>query len=257
MTGRKAQPVEDTSEMWDANGYFRVDGFLPINECRLLLGAADDMVKAGGDALVRFEDNLPRGLPVEQRVSKLYRCHRHEPFRALATSSRLLSHLRPLFSGDIDVFLSQVVWKVPGAMGQPWHQDSSIFPFEPSRPVVAVWLSLTAADEENSCLRMVPGSQGTVVAPHGRDRDSPTAGRYVSLTDQDVVDYTSLVMAPGDLVVFDSHLIHSSGDNTTDHARVALCLHYAAAGTVDRTAETFGQSPYNDWMPAFRVAGSP
>ncbi len=70
----------------------------------------------------------------------------------------MLGQIRPWISGDIDVFLSQVVWKVPGAMGQPWHQDSSIFPFEPSRPVVAAWMALTEATEENGCLRIVPGS---------------------------------------------------------------------------------------------------
>ena len=81
-------------------------------------------------------------------------------------------------------------------MGQPWHQDSSIFPFEPSRPVVAAWIALTDATESNSCLRVVPSSHKADVAPHGRDQSAATAGRYVSLVDQDVATYTSLVMSP-------------------------------------------------------------
>jgi phytanoyl-CoA hydroxylase len=255
--GDSAGVEEVTGAEWNRDGYVRLEGFLAIDECRQLLAAARAMVEADGDALVRFEDNLPPTLPAEQRVSKLYRFHRHEPFRSVATDPRLVSHLRPLIRGDIDVFLSQVVWKVPGAMGQPWHQDSSIFPFEPSRPVVAAWIALTGAGEDTSCLRVVPGSHGARVAPHGRDRQSPTAGRYVALTDQDVVGHEALVMAPGDLVVFDSHLVHASGDNSTDQARAALCFHFAAAGTIDRTAEVFGESPYNDWMPVFRAAGSP
>jgi ectoine hydroxylase-related dioxygenase (phytanoyl-CoA dioxygenase family) len=62
-------------------------------------------------------------------------------------------------------------------------------------------------------------------------------------------------MAPGDLVIFDSHLVHASGDNVSNQSRIALCFHFAAAGTVDLTAEVFGQSPYNDWMPVARASG--
>jgi hypothetical protein len=46
--------------------------------------------------------------------------------------------------------------------------------------------------------------------------------------------------------------VHSSADNTSARTRVAVTFHYATAGTVDRTAETFGDSPFNDWMPAYR-----
>ncbi len=43
----------------------------------------------------------------------------------------------------IDCFLSQFIFKNPGAWGQPWHQDSFYFPFEPARPIVALWLAVT------------------------------------------------------------------------------------------------------------------
>ena len=44
----------------------------------------------------------------------------------------------PTCSGpDLDCFLSQFIFKNPGASGQPWHQDSFYFPFEPDRPASA------------------------------------------------------------------------------------------------------------------------
>ena len=100
-------------------------------------------------------------------------------------SDNLLAQVRPLIRGDIDVFLSQVVWKMPGALGQPWHQDSSIFPFDPPRPVVAAWIALTPVNEESSCLWMKPGSHMAEVGPHLRRRNGPTGGRYLELADQD------------------------------------------------------------------------
>ena len=246
---------ENAALEWESTGYFRVDRFLSIDDCRRLIDAAQRLVHEDQDAVVRYESNLSETLPADQRVSKLYRFHRTQPFRSVATSPHLLDLVRPLIGEGLDVFLSQVVWKVPGALGQPWHQDSSIFPFDPPRPIVAVWIALTTATQANSCLRVVPGTHNTQVAPHGSKSGAPTAGRYVTLDNQDITDYCSLTMDPGDLVIFDSHLVHSSGDNASDQARIALCLHYAAAGTVDRTAEVFGQSPYNDWMPAARASG--
>ncbi len=256
MPSRGSQPAgSDVSPIaeWESNGYFRVNGFLTTRDCHKLIRAAQDVLE-DQDAIVRYESNLSGDLPADKRVSKLYRFHRAQPFKSLATGPRLIGLIRPLIGGDFDIFLSQVVWKVPGALGQPWHQDSSIFPFEPSRPVVAAWIALTEATEANSCLRFVPRSHKASLAQHGPDRSGPTAGRYVISVDQDVVDYNSILMSPGDLAVFDSHLVHSSGDNVSHQARIALCFHFAASGTVDRTAEVFGQSPYNDWMPAARAS---
>jgi ectoine hydroxylase-related dioxygenase (phytanoyl-CoA dioxygenase family) len=45
----------------------------------------------------------------------------------------------------------------------------------------------------------------------------------VTLVDQEIADYDSLVMSAGDLLIFDSHLIHSSCDNLSTDPRVALC----------------------------------
>ena len=59
-------------------------------------------------------------------------------------------------------------------------------------------------------------------------------------------------MDPGDLLVFHSHLMHRSTDNTAD-TRAALVWHYAQAGTQDRTRERFGhQNPSHDFMPVAR-----
>ncbi len=59
-------------------------------------------------------------------------------------------------------------------------------------------------------------------------------------------------MDPGDLLVFDSHLMHCSTDNESDGIRAAMVYHYAASGTVDHTDEYFPS--VNDWVPARRVA---
>jgi ectoine hydroxylase-related dioxygenase (phytanoyl-CoA dioxygenase family) len=56
-----------------------------------------------------------------------------------------------------------------------------------------------------------------------------------------------VLMDPGDLLLFDSHLMHRSTDNVSSGLRAAMVYHYAAAGTVDRS-----RNLVNDWVPARR-----
>ena len=57
-------------------------------------------------------------------------------------------------------------------------------------------------------------------------------------------------MSAGDLLLFDSHLMHRSTDNRSDGRRAAMVYHYARAGTVDHTyarlreqADAMGEMP--------------
>jgi ectoine hydroxylase-related dioxygenase (phytanoyl-CoA dioxygenase family) len=54
-------------------------------------------------------------------------------------------------------------------------------------------------------------------------------------------------MAPGDLLLFDSHLMHRSTDNASTGLRAAMVYHYAPTGTRDRTEEVRGYT-INDWI---------
>jgi ectoine hydroxylase-related dioxygenase (phytanoyl-CoA dioxygenase family) len=205
------------------------------------------------EIVVRYERGAVDPGPPETRISKLYRLHRVEPsFRAVFDSPTLTNHLLAIVGGDVDLFLSQIVFKLPGALGQPWHQDAAIFPFDPPGPVVGVWCALTDARAPSSQLSLQPGSHRTGGRPHGRDRAHPTGGRYVMLIDQRVSDPEVVDLAVGDGVVFDSRTVHTSTDNRSDRSRVAATAHFAKAGTVDRTESTYGANPYNDWLPWIR-----
>ena len=121
-----------------------------------------------------------------------------------------------LISPDIDVFLSQFIFKTPGAWGQPWHQDSFYFPFEPARPVVGVWLAVTEATLVNGCLHVLPGSHTEPVHTHVPDRRPGANYGYFEIVDHDMAAAEPVLMDPGDLLVFDSHLMHRSTDNESD-----------------------------------------
>lgn len=60
-------------------------------------------------------------------------------------------------------------------------------------------------------------------------------------------------MQPGDLLVFDSHLMHRSTDNGSEDVRAAMVYHYGAGGTLDHSRERMGHS-INNWIPVRRAS---
>ena len=76
---------------------------------------------------------------------------------------------------------------------------------------------------------------------------------YTEIVDRDTSRQRSGVMDVGDLLLFDSHLMHRSTDNETDGIRAAMVYHYALAGSVDHTKQLRGYT-INDWMPVRRAS---
>ena len=242
---------------WDEHGFFRVDRFAPASLCEAMLERVTRIVREPelAEALgvkVMAETNKA-GMAVanpEDGVSKIFRLHRDTVFAEFAHSTPVVDLVSPLIAPDVDVFLSQFIFKTAGAWGQPWHQDSLYFPFEPRRPVVGVWLAVTEATLQNGCLHVLPGSHTEPVHSHVPDRRPGANYGYFEIVDHDMSSSEPVLMSPGDLLVFDSHLMHRSTDNESSGIRAAMVYHYASAGTVDHSEEYWPST--NDWVPVRR-----
>ena len=254
MTGSPA------TSAWDDDGFVRIDGFVAPEVGEAMLDDVVSMVRSAGGspfvdgALVLPEANL-RDVdgPPESTTSKVFRLHRRPAFSSFLARPEVVEVLVERLGPDVDCFLSQFIFKNPGAWGQPWHQDSYYFPFDPARPVVGLWLAVTKATLENGCLHVLPGSHAETVHEHVPDRRPDANYGYVEIVDHDMAGAVPVLMAPGDLLVFDSHLMHRSTDNLSAGIRAAMVFHFAAAGTRDLTEQRTGhQSPVNDWMPLLR-----
>jgi ectoine hydroxylase-related dioxygenase (phytanoyl-CoA dioxygenase family) len=262
---------------------FERDGFVVLRAfapevCDAMLARVVTLARraaAGEDiapAFVMPESNLrgAAGAP-EELVSKIFRLHRDQVFRDFASRADLVEHVRALLgTDDVDCFLSQFIFKNPGAWGQPCHQDSWYFPFDPPQersggppaegvptergrdpsrcPVVGAWLAVTEATLENGCLHVVAGSHHEPVHDHVDDRRPHANYGYVEIVDHDLSAAAPVLLQPGDLLLFDSHLMHYSTDNVSGGVRAAMVYHYARRGTHDRTEELRGYT-INDWMP--------
>lgn len=244
-------------ESWTTNGFFRIEGFAPQMTCDAMLERVIELARDRDLALSIGAKVTPENNKADQKVerpedsvSKIFGLHREHPFHEFAVSKRVTDIVAALIAPDVDVFLSQFIFKSPGAWGQPWHQDSFYFPFEPARPVVGIWLAVTEATLANGCLHVLPGSQTEPVHKHVPDRRPNANHGYFEIIDHDMSASEPVLMAPGDLLVFDSHLMHRSTDNESSGIRAAMVYHYATAGSIDHSAEYWPSS--NAWVPVRR-----
>jgi phytanoyl-CoA hydroxylase len=252
---RTAELTEAQRASFDACGFARIDGFADQATCDAMLARIVELVRQfdrGEDvdpALVLLETQADfGGRTVEDRVAKVFRIARDPVFHEFATRPDVLALVRSVLGTDrVSTFLSQFIFKNAGAWGQPWHQDSFYFPFEPARPVLGVWLAVTEATLDNGCLHVLPGSHAEPVHTHVPDRRPGSQFGYVEIVDHDMATSTPVLMQPGDLLLFDSHLMHRSTDNRSPRLRAAMVYHYAPTGTIDRTEAIRGFT-LNDWI---------
>ncbi len=249
-------------DSFGAQGFFILDDFAPPEVGDRMLDDVVGVVRhidSTGDTpegmyvAPESQGNLSGTLP-EDTVSKVFTLHDRPVFSSFLHDERIAEILRDLIGPDVDCFLSQFIFKNPGAWGQPWHQDSFYFPFDPPRPIVGLWLAVTEATMENGCLHILPGSHTEPVHEHITDRRPNANQGYVEIVDHDMSDRQAVMMSTGDLLVFDSHLMHCSTDNISEGIRAAMVFHCCAAGTVDLGFEQFDgfKSPLHHFDPLLR-----
>ena len=254
-------PATDAWRAWERDGFFILPGFAEPECLDAMVASITALARAAAvadtsiaPAYIQVEGRLAQlDVPAERKLSKLFRVHReHAVFRDFCRAERVREIVTPILGPDVDCFLSQFIFKHPGAMGQPWHQDAWYFPFD-RRPQVGLWLAVSEATLDNGPLWVLPGSHREPVHDVVADRRPHANFGYVEIVDQDFGAAVPVLMQRGDLLVFHAHLMHRSTDNASDGARAAMVFHYGAAGTVDRSVERFGFVPKNiDWMPVFR-----
>ena len=119
-----------------------------------------------------------------------------------------------------------MAWRVKKADGQTfagWHQDSS---YGAALPVVLGALALSSCGVRQGCLRGIPGSHRGGILKH-EESDDPKSilarGQYITdpLDEASAVDFP---LEPGEMVMFDNSLIHSSGPNLGPDRRFLLLV---------------------------------
>jgi ectoine hydroxylase-related dioxygenase (phytanoyl-CoA dioxygenase family) len=166
----------------------------------------------------------------------------------LISDDRLLDIAAQFVGPDIALFASHYISKPPFD-GQPvlWHQDSSYWPLEPME-VVSLWLAVDDADQENGCLRVIPGTHTMPVQPLQAKTD--TANVLGSQIDPSLVDESKAVdvcLKAGDVEIHHPNTIHGSNANNSPRRRAGLTIRYIPASTRIVTTK--------QWPSAFLLRG--
>jgi non-heme Fe2+,alpha-ketoglutarate-dependent halogenase len=168
----------------------------------------------------------------------------------VCTNPRLLDAVEAILGPDFYLWGSQFFSKEPGdGKTAPWHQDAFYWPLSPHRSVTA-WLAFTDSDEENGCMRVIPGSHRAGRLRHrksGSDTDvldmelAPEAFR--------ATDAVPLCLKAGEISLHDDNIVHGSGPNRSDRLRCGLTIRFSAG-------EVRGDTSVWPFFKAFWVRGT-
>ena len=244
-------------QSWNEKGFILIPNFFPEDKCieinQTVIAIVRSMVGNSKEFNHAYIDQGHIGIRemkpshkienIEDEMSKVFRLHQTGIFNEFIKRDDLLNIVEDILGENIDCFLSQFIFKNPGAWGQPWHQDSSYFPFDRA-PQVGAWLATSAATKENGCLVILPGSHKEVIHEHLPDDRPGSNYGYTEIKDHDFKKEMPLFLNTGDLLLFHSFLMHKSYDNKSNNRRTAMVYHFAETGT------DFGEldSPTNEWI---------
>ena len=236
--------TEEQKKSWNDSGYILIPNFVDEKFCNEMNDEVIKIIKSiipvdsafshayAGDGHIAIREMKPskNASSIEDEISKLFRIHSKGIFNSFIKDETLCNLLEDIIGPDIDCFLSQFIFKNPGAWGQPWHQDSSYFPFD-REPQVAAWLATSEATLDNGCLVVLPGSHHEHLHEHLPDDRKESNYGYTEIKDHDFSDEIPMTLNKGDLLLFHSFLMHKSYDNKSDSRRTAMVYHFAETGT--------------------------
>jgi len=241
--GNENTMSEELKQQFDQDGYIIIREFMTGNEFTALQSEIDryisDVVPTLPDTSAFYHDKS-RSETLKQlqhmQVDPFFDDYRYSPkWTDLAAT---------LIGEPVDPQGNEWFAKPPGTLHPtPPHQDNFYFCLKPCN-VATMWLALDKVDEENGCLRYVPGSHKLGIRPHSRTKVLGFSQGIVDYGEQDRAKEIVVTLEPGDLAVHHGAMIHRAEPNrSTSRLRRAFALVcYGKSAT--RDAEAFAR--YND-----------
>lgn len=194
-----------------------------------------DVVPTMPAEYVFYEDKSDTG-----SLKQLQQLHFHDPFFGdLMTDGPFRQLAEELLGSDVVCQNMQYFNKPPGiGLPTPAHQDGFYFKLDPCE-ALTMWMALEPVDEENGCVRYIPGSHRWGLRPHG---STGTLGFSQGITDFPRDGEIELEIAfpaqPGDLLAHHALTVHrADGNSSPIRSRRALGLiYYSVNAKEDREA---------------------
>ena len=139
---------------------------------------------------------------------------------------KILDAIEQFVGPDIVLFASHVICKAKGdGLAVPWHQDGSYWPLDPM-DVVTLWLAIDPSNEENGCMKVIPGTQNSGPIPHVETERPETKvldrGLPANLIDESKA--VNCVLPRGGASFHAPWLFHGSTPNTSTKRRCGYTI---------------------------------
>lgn len=222
---------------WDENGYLVRLGVFDADENDTLRQVAEDIVdkkRPFPDAHIDQNALVRDGKIEEQGIYAMHKIHHPscfvQEFLDRVRDPRLTDPLVDLMGPDILGINNLFIWKAPKiGLGFPWHQDKFYFRNRfNTETTIGTWTAIDAADEENGCLYVIPGSHKHDIHEHD-DIEGSQQREFKLARDARDEDGVAVEVPPGAVVWFHSHLLHKSTDNHSLRFRRSYVSHYLSA----------------------------
>jgi ectoine hydroxylase-related dioxygenase (phytanoyl-CoA dioxygenase family) len=243
--------TEDQLRQWREDGFVVLREFFPVTATTAAADEAEELLTRHramidpNNLRCRYQPNVATGRSVfecfDPVIDLSLACHR------IALDARLLAALGDLYGEPACLFKDKLIFKPPGVKGYDLHQDYISWPSFP-RSFLTVLVPLDPADRDNGCTEVFPGY-------HRDGLLTPADGQYHPIP-PGVVDEATvvpLVLAPGDVAIFDGFTPHRSAPNRSDRWRRQFYVSY------NKLSDGGHQRPqhyreFHDWLRARHAA---
>ena len=231
---------ESFKAKYDRDGYALMRGsFQPAEVAHVLAAAQADQKIAEKTVGRGDKDGLETKLALYYNLDDSI-------FSTLARESRIVEPLEELLGEAAAHYHTKIMQKEPRVGGAwEWHQDYGywyhdgfLFP-----RMISALTAFTPSTKENGCLQVMVGSHKMGRIYHSRSGEQQ--GADMEHVEQALarMDNVYMEMEPGDVLYFDSLLLHRSDSNRSENPRWSMITAYNGVSN----------PPYKDINPNFSI----
>ncbi len=232
---------------YEANGYVVVKGIFSAEETAAYREHYMALRAEGSKPGDMVADTQKIGDPLKAFPRMIHMHRWDKPSLDFVLNERLGECLTAFLGNAPLAVQTMLYFKPAGARGQALHQDNFYLRAAPGT-CMAAWLALDPCDEENGCMRVVPGShEWPILCPV--EADTAASFTNVTVPIPEDLDAVPVLMEAGDVLFFNGSLVHGSYPNTSeDRFRRSLIGHY-----IESRAESVAEFD----QPVLNMDGTP
>src|SRR5271154_4626773 len=205
--------------------FFQTTGFLPFQqiatpeEVREVRAKIEDLFErkvgekegAQEDFLAGEKNGVKKTAPqIMNPVNYLPELHRTQCFKNAHAIARQILGENARCICDLAIVKQAYV-----GTETPWHQDEAFRDPKLEYHEMNVWVALQDANQENGCLRYLPGSHRNEVLQHGPPNNDPTSQALQCIAEFDEGSAVTCALPAGGGAIHHSRMLHSAWPNVS------------------------------------------